>query len=74
MKFQVKKHTLFLKVFAFILLIISCQTQPDKKADVYPDSDKTNEGGWILNEDFSDEFEGPELDDSKWYVTGTDGR
>ncbi|HUT94852.1 MAG TPA: family 16 glycosylhydrolase [Thermoguttaceae bacterium] len=38
-----------------------------------PASDPDNAGGWILNEDMSDEFEGRELNASKWLVQGTDG-
>ena len=39
----------------------------------YPASDPTGVGGWILNEEMSDEFETRELDRSKWLVQGTDG-
>lgn len=35
-----------------------------------PLSDPNNEGGWILNEDLSDEFEGQSIDTSKWFVQG----
>lgn len=40
---------------------------------VYPASDPSNADGWILNEDFSDEFEGTNLDKEKWFVEGQDG-
>lgn len=39
-------------------------------AQNYPMSDPTNSGGWILNEHMSDEFEGEELDRSKWWILG----
>ena len=42
-------------------------------AGVYPASDPTNTGGWILREDISDEFDGTEIDKSKWFVQGDNG-
>ena len=41
---------------------------------VLPASDPNNSGGWILNERFSDEFNGAELDRDKWIVQGEGGR
>ncbi|TWT71431.1 family 16 glycosylhydrolase [Crateriforma conspicua] len=38
-----------------------------------PASDPDNEGGWVLNPDVSDEFDGDQLDQDKWFVEGTDG-
>lgn len=43
------------------------------KATPWPASDPSNTGGWILNREVSDEFEGRELDASKWHVQGTGG-
>lgn len=40
---------------------------------VFPASDPDNEGGWVLNEALSDEFEGKEVDKEKWFVEGQDG-
>ncbi|MDF7825391.1 sulfatase-like hydrolase/transferase [Pontiellaceae bacterium B12227] len=40
---------------------------------VYPLTDLANEGGWILNQDLSDEFDGHQLDEDKWQVCGRDG-
>lgn len=40
---------------------------------VYPFSDQKNTGGWVLNQDVSDEFEGKELDESKWFIEGRNG-
>ena len=38
-----------------------------------PASDPNNEGGWVLNEAISDEFEGTELDKDKWFIEGQNG-
>jgi len=40
---------------------------------VLPLSDPANSGGWILNEKVSDEFNGTELDRSRWIVQGENG-
>ncbi len=67
------------------LLLSSCSEQPAPgepvgvspaeriQADVYPASDPSNRGGWILREDLSDEFDGSEIDKSKWFVEGYNG-
>lgn len=39
-------------------------------AQNYPMSDPNNTGQWILNEALSDEFDGEELDRSKWWILG----
>ena len=36
----------------------------------HPSPDPANRGGWVLNEAISDEFEGQQLDQAKWYVEG----
>lgn len=41
--------------------------------NVLPSSDPTNEGGWVLNKDLSDEFEGTQIDHDKWFVEGQNG-
>ncbi len=38
-----------------------------------PFSDPSNKGGWVLNEEISDEFEGDSIDKSKWLVQGDNG-
>ena len=38
-----------------------------------PASDPANEGGWVLNSDLSDEFNGAEIDHDKWLVQGLNG-
>ncbi|WP_420400464.1 family 16 glycosylhydrolase [Flagellimonas sp.] len=44
-----------------------------QESSPYPFSDPSNEGGWVLNEDLSDDFEGTELDPNKWFVEGQNG-
>ncbi len=44
-----------------------------KAPTVLPASDPNNEGGWVLREDISDEFEGDKIDSSKWFVEGENG-
>lgn len=39
-------------------------------AQDYPLSDPNNEGSWILNETLSDEFNGTELNKTKWWILG----
>ncbi|MEO9476592.1 MAG: family 16 glycosylhydrolase [Cyclobacteriaceae bacterium] len=39
-------------------------------AQDYPLSDPDNTGNWILNGDFSDEFEGDSLNRSRWHLQG----
>lgn len=39
----------------------------------YPASDLDNKEGWVLNEEISDEFEGTEIDTTKWFVEGQNG-
>jgi hypothetical protein len=39
----------------------------------FPFTDPDNDGGWVLNEEMSDEFEGRKLDEEKWLVQGRDG-
>ena len=44
-----------------------------KVMGVMPASDPNNTGGWVLNEELSDEFEGTTLDKDRWFVEGQDG-
>jgi hypothetical protein len=61
-----------------ILLLMSCGNQKNTanvvgdKTDtkVYPFSDKENKGNWKLRTDVSDEFDGDEIDEDKWYIVG----
>lgn len=41
---------------------------PKHVTDAFPLSDQENKGGWVKFEPMSDEFEGKELDRSKWVV------
>ncbi|MCW2119002.1 family 16 glycosylhydrolase [Flavobacterium sp. 7A] len=41
-----------------------------KAATVLPFSDQKNVGGWVLNKEISDEFEGTTIDTTKWFVEG----
>ena len=45
----------------------------NSRIGVLPFSDPENEGGWILNEALSDEFEGTSIDTTKWFVEGQNG-
>lgn len=56
-------------IFVF-LMVLSCSGQ---KGAFYPKSDAANSGGWVLNTEISDEFEGDELDESKWFIEGQNG-
>jgi beta-glucanase (GH16 family) len=38
-----------------------------------PFSDLENTGGWVLNTELSDEFEGAEIDTTRWFVEGLNG-
>lgn len=39
----------------------------------FPLSDQNNDGGWVLNTQMSDEFEGEALNQNKWLIQGTNG-
>ena len=66
----------------FTLCNFSCKKEIEEKRtletisenqELLPLSDPENEGGWILNEDISDEFEGTSIDTTKWFVEGQNG-
>ncbi len=69
---------LFLTITSGLLLFGSCQNM-DKGSSAksfdfpLPASDSLNEGGWVLNEELSDEFDGNKLDPKKWFVEGQNG-
>jgi hypothetical protein len=46
---------------------------PKHVTDTYPLSDQQNKGDWTRYEPMSDEFEGKELDRSKWIVGDSSG-
>lgn len=64
-----KRHKLIqLLGLLSILLFVT-----DVSAQHYPMSDPRNTGGWMLNEEVSDEFDDTELDKDKWWVLGENG-
>lgn len=68
------KNALFIRNFIGVIggvLLISGPLQ--SKAQPYPMSDPSNQGGWILNEYLSDEFDGNKLDKTKWWILGENG-
>lgn len=71
MKTENTSAKIYILIFALACLLASCVSA--QKAKHYPASDPNNESGWVLNEDVSDEFEGDELDASKWFVEGQNG-
>lgn len=56
-----------------ILALILTNEASAQDEEFYPASDPNNEGGWVLNEEISDEFEGKELDRNKWFIEGENG-
>lgn len=62
---------------ALCLIFFNCgnqktvtQTSVKKVADILPFSDQENKGGWLLNEEVSDEFDAKEIDEDRWYIVG----
>ena len=52
---------------------LSSDDSSESSAAFYPASDPANEGGWVLNTEISDEFEGDKIDEDKWLVQGRGG-
>ncbi|MCD6374172.1 MAG: family 16 glycosylhydrolase [Caldisericaceae bacterium] len=75
------KQLVFPLILCFTVFFVSCSNdspailkdEPEPKEEIYPLSDSTNTGDWILIEELSDEFEGTELDNSKWQIQGVNG-
>ncbi len=65
-----QRCSLLLVSAALSLTAISGYGKEKAANQYYPASDPKNEGGWVLREDISDEFEGATLDESKWFVEG----
>ena len=63
----------FLKKIFLLLVIVAAAFFSANAQQPSPFSDPENTGGWILNEEISDEFEGTQLDTSKWFIEGLDG-
>ncbi|TGV00788.1 family 16 glycosylhydrolase [Flavivirga rizhaonensis] len=67
---------------AFTFSNISCTQKKQEKIvtektitnnEPLPFSDPENTGGWVLNKEISDEFEGTSIDTTKWFVEGQNG-
>ncbi|MFI3286702.1 MAG: family 16 glycosylhydrolase [Rikenellaceae bacterium] len=52
---------------ATLFAVSSCATA---EQPVYPHSDPSNSGNWVLNTEVSDEFNGDALDEDRWYIVG----
>ncbi len=66
---------LLLYVLFLVLFPISskCHLAIAQSVNVSPAYDPSNKEKWRLDKDVSDEFEGTQLDASKWFIQGTDG-
>jgi len=75
------KNFIFLAVFSVTAMTyMSCkaQNQPTAKekaeqAAAMPFSDPDNTGGWVMNTELSDDFNGTEIDTNRWFVEGLSG-
>ncbi|MDN3620023.1 family 16 glycosylhydrolase [Polaribacter undariae] len=73
---QFKKYTFIALLGLLSLVSVSCAQNKSAvkvKTEIttpMPFSDQQNEGGWVLNEELSDEFKGTEIDTVKWFVEG----
>lgn len=68
-----KKRIILLQLVACLIIGLLSNNVQAQDTNVLPSSDPTNEGGWVLNEDLSDEFEGTQIDHDKWFVEGQNG-
>jgi len=68
-----KKQIGALRLIACLLLGLFSGINSAQMAEILPASDPNNEGGWVLNKEISDEFEGKELDRNKWFIEGENG-
>ena len=66
---SIQAHVL---IFALVCFLLPTGVTAQRH-EFYPASDPSNTGGWVLNEEVSDEFEGNLLDESKWFIEGQDG-
>ena len=80
MKNNFKKYVFLFTLGIAFLFHTSCTEKADAPVksevssdQILPASDPTNSGGWVLNEELSDEFEGTELDKKRWFVEGQNG-
>jgi len=47
--------------------VLSFTNAPARSNEVYPLSDQSNHGGWVLSQELSDEFNGKALNTNKWF-------
>ena len=77
MKIKMKGYASIVLLSFALTLFCSCNQGVAQslvgEVEVAPASDPLNEGGWVLNEEVSDEFEGKELNREKWFIEGQDG-
>ncbi len=80
MKMKLKKILFLSALGAVSIFNFNCQAQhkpnsikPKVDNHPLPYSDPENKGGWVLNKEVSDEFEGTEIDTTKWFVEGLNG-
>lgn len=51
-------------------LLLGCALVALQSHAVLPLSDPDDSGHWVLNTAVSDEFDGPEIDEDRWYIVG----
>jgi len=80
MKTQFVKLSFFLFLGVGLFFLSACEEKATAQGKTkiptdqpLPASDPTNSGGWVLNEELSDEFEGTTLDKKRWFVEGQNG-
>ena len=80
MDFNLKNYTFYLLFATALFAHYGCNqpavAQTKAKTNLTqpnPASDPNNSGGWVLNEEISDEFIGKALDRDKWFIEGQNG-
>lgn len=73
MKLKINNHTGTGLLGVALLVGVNCPAAIAQPTAVYPFSDPTNSSGWVLNQAISDEFDGTNIDKSKWFVEGESG-
>ena len=75
------KNFIYIILFSATTLVnLSCKAQNETatkekitQVSPMPFSDQENSGGWVLNAELSDDFNGTEIDTDKWFVEGGNG-
>ncbi|MFI3331994.1 MAG: family 16 glycosylhydrolase [Rikenellaceae bacterium] len=57
-----------LLLLALLPAMVNCSEAPEPQP--LPFSDPENTGNWVLNTEISDEFNGTELDEDRWFIVG----